>query len=680
MAHLNKQRYRRRFLLLFIVALALALSTWVITSAASPLTVDSFVVDDPGNNPDDVSDCVCLTAGGVCTLSAAIVEANYCPGGQIITFAAPYYISPVFPLPTLLDDATTIDGSNRWMMAASPPIPGVVLDGEGRDFAGISIASSYNAIYGLQISNFGREGIRLITGAQNNKIGGTGFHQRNVISGNGKSGIKLQDISVISNTVVNNYIGTNPAGIAGMYAGTEWGNAEHGIAIHQANDNLILGNLISDNGWSGVGVDLSSGIDIHGNVLGADIYGAPLGNQYYGVHIASNSVATVSSNKIAHNKRGIQVEANCDPRIISNDIYSNTANLLTFPVGGGILLNSVGSETEVWDNAIMSNTAQLGGGLAIISTPSLTVQDNLIQANHAVTSTTSPASGGGVYVYNSTVILEENQVFSNTVSSAGLARGGGVFLNTGGNTVLEANEIQGNQVSGASGGGGGLSLAGPGLVTIERNRITHNQPDLPSLPGSALYIDTGVTGVKTWIESNWIGYNGSGIDAAIYLSNTEYVTLTNNVLAHNAGAGLCLDDTGSYIRSIHNTIANNAGSGIILPDSSLYLFNNILAFNQGYALEVEGAWSLDSTRNDVWGNLLGVSNVAMSIYMQSDPLFHDAAGGHYALLPSSPCLDDCDTSHTTATSINGVSRPQGSSCDMGAFEMLPPLFLPLIRR
>ena len=46
-----------------------------------------FVVDDTGDGPDATLDGVCATAGGACTLRAAIQEANNATGPHSITFS-----------------------------------------------------------------------------------------------------------------------------------------------------------------------------------------------------------------------------------------------------------------------------------------------------------------------------------------------------------------------------------------------------------------------------------------------------------------------------------------------------------------------------------------------------------------------------------------------------------------
>ena len=116
-----------------------------------------------------------------------------------------------------------------------------------------------NTMYGVEIS----QGY--------NRVGGTTAGERNVISGNGNSGVVLWLSSGSHNTVSGNYIGTNAAGsakIPNVWSGIEVssgssyntiggstsgagnvisGNTEQGVKIYQGSNNGIIGNTI---GWS----------------------------------------------------------------------------------------------------------------------------------------------------------------------------------------------------------------------------------------------------------------------------------------------------------------------------------------------------------------------------------------------------------------------------------------------
>ena len=54
---------------------------------------------------------------------------------------------------------------------------------------------------------------------------------------------------------------------------------------------------------------------------------------------------------------------------------------------------------------------------------------------------------------------------------------------------------------------------------------------------------------------------------------------------------------------------------------------------------------------------------------QSDPLFKDAANDDYSITMSSDAIDAGSSGYAPATDINGTARPQGSSDDVGCYEL-----------
>lgn len=121
------------------------------------------------------------------------------------------------------------------------------------------------------------DGIRL--NGSNNLIGGTLPTERNIISGNGKSGILISSISSGSTSVMGNYIGTD---ISGEFAIGNRDGVQIGLAgpFGFANDNSIggsvpgAGNVISGNHRFGVYIQShSTGNVIQNNILGLNAIG-----------------------------------------------------------------------------------------------------------------------------------------------------------------------------------------------------------------------------------------------------------------------------------------------------------------------------------------------------------------------------------------------------------------------
>jgi len=681
-----KRKTKQEWLLsirLMSVLLFLAIGLWTLIAPEAARADDEiFSVNSSLDDPDQtVGDCVCLTASGHCTLRAAIQEANSCSGDQTIRFDYPMLIQPATALPEIIADGTLIDGRDQWKVYGGYEYPGVKLDGNGATFDGLVIRASYTGIYGLQIVNFGH-GVYVHDGAQNNIIGGTGTHQRNIISRNGQHGVRIEGATSTGNQVVGNYIGTNPGGVADSWGGiSDWGNGWHGVSVWNGANNRVANNLVADNGWSGVTMDFVSGV-IRENRIGMDINGQPLGNAFFGIHIANGAWPSVSHNDIAFNLRGIHVDGGSDPWIYHNTIYSNTASMLTPPDGGGILVTGSGTHSLINYNEIYSNTACYGGGIAVEDGASPAIHYNTIQANRAYTTGNVSLGGGGIYVDQASAGIEHNQVLSNTAAGEPSATvfpcGGGIYLYYVTSATVYDNEIRGNVVDGNAGGGGGISVVGGDGVQIRHNTIVGNDAYTWSYSGGGVDVNSHSAADKVVIDSNWISTNDTRYGGSVLIGFSSHISVTNNIIAHNATDGLCINDSTTDIVATNNTIARNAGDGITMKDARLELYNTIVVSNTYYGVEVTGVWTLSQTRNDIWGNLLGNSNEDIFVYMQEDPLFFDASADIYALRPGSPCIDDGDPVNGSPTSYNGLPRPQGDGYDLGAYEMSPPTFLPLV--
>ena len=135
------------------------------------------------------------------------------------------------------------------------------------------------------------QGIRL--GAANNTIGSSNQADRNVISGNGSSGIALISSDCYGNMVRNNYIGVAVDGVSPL------ANDGNGISItSSAHDNIIggggedQGNLVSANLGNGIylhGLNTNDNT-VSGNFIGTGPGGlGDIGNEEYGVYVVSGA-------------------------------------------------------------------------------------------------------------------------------------------------------------------------------------------------------------------------------------------------------------------------------------------------------------------------------------------------------------------------------------------------------
>jgi len=246
-----------------------------------------------------------------CTLRAAIEQANYTPGADIINFAIPgtgvHAIVPVTQLPTITGPVT-INGYSQpgaqpnQKAVGSDAVLKIELNGaEAMGTEGLKIEASNSTVKGLVINNWHYAGVR--------------------IDGSGATG----------NRIRGNYIGTDASGTKDL------GNSSDGVGIEDGSGSTVGGataaerNVISGNKGNGIGI-YGGGNRIAGNYVGTDKNGtAPLGNAVgVDIHEASNNYVggtTADTRNVisASLYDGVSIRGNASTgnRVLSNFIFSN---------------------------------------------------------------------------------------------------------------------------------------------------------------------------------------------------------------------------------------------------------------------------------------------------------------------------------------------------------------------
>jgi hypothetical protein len=390
----------------------------------------------------------------------------------------------------------------------------------------------------------GDDGVEVVFGASGNTIGGTADGARNVISGNGGSGVFLGFQNASGNVVQGNYIGTDFTGTRAL------GNAGDGVHIEGdaqlggATGNTVGGttaaarNVISGNSGDGVtlvGPGTSNNV-VAGNFIGTDVSGtAALGNDGNGVSIlagASNNTvggATAGARNVISGNSGDGVEIT-DSGTSGNVVAGNLIGTdVTGTVGfgnegdgvaiqGGATNNTVGGSTAASRNIISGNS---GDGVALIGpgTSGNVVAGNFIGTN--VNGTAALANvGDGVAI--------QDGATSNTV---------------GGTTAGARNVISGNS-------GDGVALIGPGTsgnvvagnfigINAAGTAALGNVGDGVSIQGGAFGNTIGGTAAGA---GNLIAFNANGV-VVIGIGSVGNSILGNSIFA-NDGLGIDLGRDG----------------------------------------------------------------------------------------------------------------------------------------
>ncbi len=226
------------------------------------------------------------------------------------------------------------------------------------------------------------EGVFLFMGASDNLIGS------NVISGNGGSGVKVSGADCLRNRIENNRIGVDTNAMIDL------GNGFRGIDLAGARDSVVVGNVVSGNGSSGVLLhDNSIRTVIQGNFIGCDPSGAmAIGNDLDGVQLENapeNWVGGASpelGNVIVANARYGVYLLDSDARenrIEGNWIGTNAAAATLGNASAGIYIkaatgNILGGSDAGQGNAIAFNQ---GAGVYVLSGSQNPIIGNAIFSN-----------------------------------------------------------------------------------------------------------------------------------------------------------------------------------------------------------------------------------------------------------------------------------------------------------
>ena len=307
---------------------------------------------------------------------------------------------------------------------------------------------------------------------------------------------------------------------------------------------------------------------------------------------------------------------------------ANSGDMITFSVAGTITLTQ--GVLELSRDVMISGPG--AANLAISGNSASTVfqiDPNVIGAISGVTiengnCNTFGCSGGAIYNDHGTLTVT-NSTFSG--NSAGY-EGGGIFQYGGTLTVTNST------FSGNSAYGGGAILFDRGTLTVTNSTFSGNS-----------------------------GRYGGGIDNA---SGT--VVVTNSTFSGNSagyGGGIVND---SGILTVKNTLLANSSSG-----GNCYTDGSNTFTSAGYNLSDDTSCSSYFTQTGDINNTSGTNNNFAGL----DPEGLQNNGGPtqtIALLSSSGAVDSGSCTDVNGNTIisdqRGVPRPQGNSCDIGAYESI----------
>jgi hypothetical protein len=247
---------------------------------------------------------------------------------------------------------------------------------------------------------------------------------------------------------------------------------------------------------------------------------------------------------------------------------------------------------------------------------------------------------------------------------------GGGILNYG-HLTLNNVEIIDNEASGGPGGGIWSDTGSISSLTINDSTIDNNS----GLGGGGIYA-RGATDIKnTTISNNDGGASNSGgglFSDSGAATTLENVTLTGNQAAAAGGIGTHGIITLTNTTVVSNTAGNSIGPGIQAYGAT-YSLNTIVAYNTGGSQCTIGGggsftslgYNLESTDTCSFNQTGDQVNADPKLAALAD---NGGATLTHALLPGSDAIDQGTNTGCPATDQRGVVRPQGGTCDVGAYE------------
>lgn len=615
----------------------------------------AFSVDSAGDLPDSIpGDGQCLTAGGECTLRAAIQESNALAGQDTVTILSlTLSISITAPLPPLTDTLGTViqgfpsevDGTNA---------------GAGTD--GIKLISDHNKIQRLEISHFSGSGI-YIAGSDNILgIDGDGSGddaEGNVIVDNGGDGVVIQGDH---NTLAGNWIGT-------MDGVTSRPNHMGVVLLPGASGNVIgtngdvisddlEGNLISGNG--NIGIFMQEGATqnrLAGNIIGANAAGsAALPNHDDGISLwgAPGNVIGTNGDGLADAMEGNLISGNAGEgiyiygitstlNVVSDNIIGTNAagNAALTNLGAGIWLsgapgNLIGTNGDGLSDDLEGNLIS-GNKLDGLYLDGITTTQNIIAGNFIgtdITGTQVLTNGWyGIEVFNAPAnyigtdgdgvsdMLERNLISGNGLD--GIAIGGvSAYQNVVAGNYVGTDVNGGAAIPNGSRGilidnatGNVIGTDGDGLGDeAERNLVSGNKLDGIYIHGlgasqnqvarnyigtdilGLIAIPNGGVGVRiSAASSNIVGTNGDGLGDA----------LEGNLISGNILTGTLIEDLSSQQNEVAgNRIGANALGNAAMP-------------NGGAGIEIKAAF----------GNRIGTNGDGLSDGLEGNLVSGNSGAG-----------------------------------------------------
>jgi hypothetical protein len=371
-----------------------------------------------------------------------------------------------------------------------------------------------------------------------------------------------------------------------------------------------------------------------------------------------------------------------DDVLVRDNEVAPADNTGLIPAGGGIFnsgtLLIVDSAIEGNETTTLPHTGGIPQGAGIANeNGKVEMTDSVLSENIANNKSGIPEGAGfsssasaphGASVTLTRVLVEGNEALAG--SGGGIPDGGGGFAFRTDLTIREST-IRGNRaIGGAIADGGGLDVIREGDFVLERSLVVGNVAESSTFTnGAGIMLSGETTEVHRVVNSTITTNRGTSANgsegAGIFHFGGVRLDLLSSTISGNIVSGGGVNDRG----------ANLVDGGV--EGSLTSVRNSIVSAGVGAAgLENCSGAGVQSAGHNI-DSLDQCNFHAAGDKVNTDPLLALPAdnGGPTATMAigsGSPALDAGDAA-CPPTDQRGVARPQGTACDIGAFEFVPPL-------
>jgi predicted outer membrane repeat protein len=333
--------------------------------------------------------------------------------------------------------------------------------------------------------------------------------------------------------------------------------------------------------------------------------------------------------------------------VLTNVVFNNNRS---DGAGGGIQIISLNA--SLTNVTFSGNSAVFGGGLINAHTDS--------QLTNVTFSNNTAEAGGGMWNNEASPILMDVMFSGNSALNVG----GGMYNEV--NSTPELTNVTFTANSAASGSAMYNTSSSPALLDVTFSDNTGSAGSR----GGAMVNDLGSSPSLAHVTfaNNSVAFTGGAmLNASNSNPSLVNVTFAGNSSSDKGGAIYNWESSPSLKHVTMSGNASNAGGAIYNDqNSNPSIVNSILYGDTGGEI-VNNSGTALVTYSIVQGGYAGVGNI------DQDPVLGPLQdnGGFtqtMALGPGSPALDAGDNAYCPSTDQRGVTRPQGSGCDIGAYE------------